>query len=68
MENIRHVLAKTNANTEPIREPNYTGSVNNIEEIKYHIRTMPYGDFMDMANAIGADTTKMWGWAQETLL
>ena len=37
------------------------------EQIKYAIRTMPYGDFMDMALAIGADTSKMWGWASASL-
>ena len=65
--NIREVLAKTNSNEEPIKEPDYTGTatIDHIEDIKYHIRKMPYGDFMDMALAINADTTKMWGWSQE---
>ena len=38
-----------------------------VEQIKYAIRSMSYGDFMDMALAIGADTTKMWGWANASL-
>ena len=37
--------------------------VNYLNEIKVLVRTMPYGDFIEMATAIGADHTKMWEWA-----
>lgn len=47
----------------PAKQDTEPVSLNHLDKIKHHIRSMPYGDFIEMMNAISADATKMWAWA-----
>jgi hypothetical protein len=48
--------------------------LNHLDDIKYHIRKMPYGDTMAMAKAVAVSETdidirytanQLWAWAHE---
>ena len=36
-----------------------------LEIIAHHIRTMPFGDVVAMAEGIGTDPSKLWKWANK---
>ena len=68
MAGIREILRAADENPyvpskQPYVEP--PPIVNDIYEVKFHLRRMPYGDFVEMANAIRADCESMWLWAHE---
>lgn len=45
--------------------PPLGGIRSNLDDVAFHLRTMPYGEFHELAEAIGADLGKMWMWAMK---
>jgi hypothetical protein len=56
----------TTANVIELRRPRPTR--NRITDMRYLLRYMTYGEFMEYCDSTGSDPTRLWAWANEVHL